>query len=408
MDRNSFQGEKVVAYSDNMFDSTDDVMLCAAYLAGQEQRPQTEIAQQLKISQAAVSRLLHRARQEQVLVEKVNFASDKVDPDTLVRIRRKLQSSLAGDLQALSARAGTTAPVVRVFPSGSKSDKDLERRLATYSERAAPYLKAQIAEANSCGVTWGNTLIHVVDALQNIAGAAPWRTDGKLISFLPLSGEPFGKMPAGQSSSTMVERLGHFANGKSHKSLSIGNVPAFIPGEDEGFSRADLRGVRKLIQKVEAYGTIFGASETQPGVVDSVEMILTSVGPANKPWGFGDSDRLLGGVSAGQLERLLAGDVGGVGIPRVGLKSSDDQTIRDINDRWTGVKRQHLEKCVRLAAKPSSAGKRSPGVVVVAVGAYKAKIVLTAIKLGLINELVIDDDLEEALTNEVRVELSKQ
>src|SRR5690348_15015960 len=107
-------------------------MLCAAYLAG-EGRKQIEIAQILNISQAAVSRLLEEARLGLYLHNEVRFLREKVDSETLEMIQRTIRRRLGEQLDALSERYGFRAPVVRVFPSGSKNENAMNKRLAEFS-----------------------------------------------------------------------------------------------------------------------------------------------------------------------------------------------------------------------------------------------------------------------------------
>jgi DNA-binding transcriptional regulator LsrR (DeoR family) len=369
----------------------DLIMLCAAYLAAMGKK-QIEIADTLELSQTTVSRLLKLARRD-YLKEELRFLKEKVDQDTYrLILQRTDRKGLGGRLNEVAERAGCKGPVLQVFSSGSKDPADLDRRLAEFSLKAAPYIKNLIVRANSCGLTWGKTLWNVVDALGNLGVPPPWC--GHSVSIIPLTGEPLGEMPNAYSSSSLVEDLGKLANGdKQTPALSIGMVPAFAP---EGFSKAELDGVRKLIQLVKAYGTIFGDGKSA-GLADRLDMILTSVGPAEKPLGFGDGTLLkTGKPTIEELKRLLAGDMGGVCFPRPDLSLEDRQTVEKVNDRWTGVKRKHLEACARRAFK-ADLGSGVPGVVIVAVGAYKAQFIFEAIKLGMINNLIIDEDLEEQL-----------
>jgi DNA-binding transcriptional regulator LsrR (DeoR family) len=67
--------------------------------------------------------------------------------------------------------------------------------------------------------------------------------------------------------------------------------------------------------------------------------------------------------------------------------------VRGINDRWAGVRLEHLARCARAA----TGGEGRAGVIVLAVGRSKAEVVLECVRGGLVNELIVDHDLAQAL-----------
>jgi hypothetical protein len=93
-----------------------------------------------------------------------------------------------------------------------------------------------------------------------------------------------------------------------------------------------------------------------------------------------------------QISELVVGDVGGVLIPKPHIKkgSPADKALRKISERWMGIRTEHIAQC---AAKARDSGGMPPGVVVLGVGRYRASVVYECIRLGLVNELVIDEDM---------------
>src|SRR5207253_198591 len=69
------------------------------------------------------------------------------------------------------------------------------------------------------------------------------------------------------------------------------------------------------------------------------------------------------------------------------------RVVRGINERWTGVRLEHIRRCADATARDHSRA----GVIVLAMGAAKAQITLECVRAGLITELVIDHDLATAL-----------
>src|SRR5205085_2380645 len=95
------------------------------------------------------------------------------------------------------------------------------------------------------------------------------------------------------------------------------------------------------------------------------------------------------GVTKEQLQDRVVGDIGGVFLPR----TARDRVVRGINERWTGVRLEHILRCARAAARDHTRA----GVIVLAVGAAKAQVTLDSVRAGLITELIIDHDLAQAL-----------
>jgi DNA-binding transcriptional regulator LsrR (DeoR family) len=378
---------------------TDELdMLAAAYLAS-EGRLQTEIASDLKLSQPAVSRLLSQARKK-YLREEVHFLREHVDDETMQRVlQRTSRLDLSRILNRLAKRFDQPrGPVVRVFPSGSRhvTPEDWENRLKAFGRASGPYLKDLLLRAAVCGISWGQTLGHVVASLQNLPMPPPRAEDP--IQIIPLCGEPLGNAPTSLSSTSLAENLERFLNGRVVSNLSLSMVPAFIPC---GFTKCQLEGVWKLIGLVKAHERIFGPRQTTqggaPALVEKADMILTSVGPAERPLGYGSGELFrTGGLELEQLRELLLGDISGICIAKPTITPKQKEMISSLNLRWTGINRRHLESCARrsTATDPFSG---APGVCVVAIGRNKAQFVCDAVKMGLINHLIIDDDLEEGL-----------
>ena len=90
----------------------------------------------------------------------------------------------------------------------------------------------------------------------------------------------------------------------------------------------------------------------------------------------------------------MVGDVGGVLFPRPGLGARGRAEVDALNRMWTGAKLRHFERIAKQAARSTR-----PGIIVVAMGGEdRAAIVAEAVRHGLVNELIIDRTLADALT----------
>jgi len=379
-------------------------MITAAYLAGENWK-QKEIAEALLMSQAAVSRLLAHARKE-YLREEVRFLREKVSPEMMRNVmQRASRNTLSGKLNQLAARAGYRGPVLRVFRC-TESASDRWKRMGELSRHAAPYIRDLILRSNVCGITWGGMLSQVVTAIQGLSMVRPWKEVD--IEIIPLSGEPLGDDPTTYSSSSLAHDLGAAVNGPTYYARSLAMVPAFIPDD---FEKNQISGVWRLIGLVRAYAEIFGTRKRgereEKAMVNNLDMVLTSVGPADHPLGFGRG-RLFatGNLKLEELQNLVIGDMGGVCFERPRLTKGQRLKLEGVAGRWTGWSRRDLDGCsARAAACDPHQGP--PGIAVISMGEDRAEFLLEAVALGTINHLIIDDALQAEMERLLDARLAK-
>ena len=383
-------------------------MLTAAFLAAEGVK-QIAIADTLAISQAAVSRLLAQARQTH-LRQELRFLEDKVSPDVMEQIRRRVSRRPRSEaLNRISLHfARVRGPSLRVFPCTAPPG-DMPQRMTELSRLAARTIRELILRCRCFGVTWGGMVSRVAAAMKELALPAPWVEDP--IEVIPLSGEPLGDSPTTYSSSSIAHLLGQVLNGESYNARSLAMVPAFVP---DRFEPEEIAGVWRLIGLVKSHAEIFGphrdgahpkgqgAAEQGP-IAGRVDMILTSVGPAERPLGFGKGTLFATGkVTIEDLRQLVLGDMGGVCFPKPTLTAKQAARLEAVAGRWTGLTKEHLVPCAQRAFAQHSSSKGPPGVVVISVGRERAPFLLEAIKLGLINHLIIDDELQDELERIVK------
>jgi DNA-binding transcriptional regulator LsrR (DeoR family) len=373
--------------------------LTAAYMAAQGEK-QIAIAHTLDLSQAAVSRLLEKARHK-YLHQELRFIDKDLSAETMERIRRRASRRPSNDaLNRILQFGRARGPSLWVFPCEAPPDKP-DERMEELSRHAARHIRDLIQRSKCFGVTWGGMVSSVARALRDLSLPAPWSERGN-IDVIPLSGEPLGNDPTTYSSSSIAHVLGQVINGEKYYARSLAMVPAFVP---EGFEPKEVAGVWRLIGLVKSHAEIFGPHGARAGAGDSeadrVDMILTSVGPAERPLGFGRGT-LVGKTSIRDLPQLVVGDMGGVCFPKRALTPSQKASLETVAERWTGLSRRHIEQCARRAFGEKSASTGPPGVVVVSVGRKRAPFLLEAIRLGLINHLIVDDELQDGLEQAVK------
>ena len=362
----------------------------AAYLSSQG-NDQAKIGIVLNISQGEVSRLLATARREGWIQTRCMLPDDAVAAvEQLVFTRR---NDLRDKLRREAEQNGVS-PVreIRVLHSGGEATDPAgwDARLIRFGRLAAARLQELVPRMGLVGVTWGKAIARVVDGLRLLNPQAP--NLARPVRFVPLTGEPLTYPDPETSSSTLAHRLGELFVPGLHAFQSLAAVPAFIPAR---FPRKSHSTIRDFIAEIAGYRMIFEQTDrdgrAQEPLVDRLDTIITGVGTVSP----GVSGRLLDdrvvaeGVTKEQLQDRVVGDIGGIFLPR----NARDRIVKGINERWTGVRLEHICRCAEAAARdPANAG-----VIVFAMGAAKAQITLECVRAGLISELIIDHDLAQAL-----------
>lgn len=366
----------------------------AAYLKGKAQT-QKEISTAIGVSQPEVSRLLQEARDKHWLAEAPHF--HVTDQAIWQKAQaRFFSTSAARDwLRATYPRGGRLLNRLTVLqlPADSTMDRS-----------AADLVRGLLGDARTVGVTWGQTISRLVDGLRDGMDEMPRQERSYRLRFVPLCGEPLidGRDPSRFSSSVLAAQLTTIFNGEysAEQPPSIAGIPAFIPLK---FNKpAEVKTIRRFLSDVRGYRRVFGGNDRPRGattpLIKELDAILTSVGMVDRGGrGIFLRERIdAGDISEADLQRSVAGDIGGVIIPAHGIRKSDRIRIDRMNNSWTGIRLSDLRRCADVAFK-SNFSRGKPGVLLFALGKNRLDVVLRCIELGLVNELIIDQQLEQAL-----------
>jgi DNA-binding transcriptional regulator LsrR (DeoR family) len=380
--------------------------LAAAALSAQG-KTQIEIAATLELSQSAVSRYL-RDVQDYLWIER-RFQWDKLEPSVQQEVRRRMSPrEITERVARLAKEHDQPAPTVHVVPVGEKQDKGSQ--FETFAAHAAVELRNLLEDVQGrVGVAWGSTLWHTTQALRAILPQRPLRELAP-IEFVPLCGDPLidaskdQESYADRTSSRIVSDLSEAVNGDKSRPAWLGLVPAYIPPV---FTRkGEIQVIDRLIDLVPRYPEIFGprtGDPPHPPIAGDLHMIITAAGPSKRPRGFGTNALL--GLDQKQTQELaenIYGDIGGVLLPRLkdapgkrGDKSAPHPLVRELTNRWTGLRLEHLKACSARAFSERSRSR--PGVTLLCFGDSHVEVVKEAVRTGLVNQLIIGSDLEEAL-----------
>ena len=379
-----------------------DVKMAAAARLAAEGKDQRTIGRRLKISQSGVSRLLKEAEEDRGwLVRTLHVIQSKIPEE--VRLQAdKLLAPHELERRLRDAWRSTRLREIHVFdccPDGATAS-DIDACLPLFGRAAATRVRELIKPLHVIGVAWGATLANIVRGLEQVCEAGARQNNP--VEFVPLCCEPLGFAQVAGSASLLAGQLNQIINQGRGKVHSFTGVPAFIPTD---FSPQDRATVERLLRQVESYAHIFPPRHTSPNdappggyLVQQVQLVLTSVGPPEKALGF-INDGLVHNlrIERSELQKHVVGDICGVLIPQPGLDADSLRRVEEWNQAWTGITLDQLR------AIPSRVGDHPAGRVLVSIGINKVPIVLEAVRLDLVDELLIDSSLAAGLASALGV-----
>jgi DNA-binding transcriptional regulator LsrR (DeoR family) len=354
----------------------------------------TEVARHLDLSEAEVSRLKNEAEQAgslRLTCQVSKAVRDRVE-DMFFPHRAALDQALA------ELAGGRRRPAAWVVNSGStaRDRAGYDRRLRRFALEAAPVLAPLVGRGRTIGLTWGKTLDCLIGALRGVV--KPPRP-GRPGTVVPLAGVLVNDPKVHYSATSLAAQLAEVLAGDAADAPSLGAVPARIPAYFAGGTHAvspdEAAVLRRFVEGIPGYRQVFLGSDDDPPLVDRMTVVLSSVGcdyeKSGDPWLMEmlTWERL----SKDDLGRLTVGDIGGVFLPHPQATRKDRDDLDRLNRRSTGVTFAQLLSVADRARKDRTA----PGVVVAAVGSWKAGVVRECVRLGLANGLIVDHSLGAAL-----------
>lgn len=377
---------------DQNIDNSEFRMQVAAYLYSKQQDQKT-VANQLHISQSQVSRLIRQALDQGLLVRRFEFNQEGITKKRFQEIRNfQAPIQLIENLRIINNNLVN----VKIFDSGSSHDSYSER-LIPFAHNASSYLKDLLAEVNVIGVTWGNTLSNLVDALARRYSYTPLRTPK---FFVPLCAELLGVASEQYHSTMIADRLNEIVNKRKSEHLSLSGIPAFIPKylAARELDEDKIALLWDIVKDSNNYRAIFVEFENEEPFINKLDCILTSLGPIDAPFGpsiLTELDKVFPPLE--KIKPEIIGDIGGILLKRGSHEANkiDQQFVllKDLEEMWTGI----TFKQMKDIADKSAASENMQGVIVFAHGKNKAPVLFEAIKRGLVNQIVIDFELSKEL-----------
>lgn len=287
------------------------------------------------------------------------------------------------------SRKGIVPKLVMIFEGGGGGTD--EARKAEFGRQAGLYIRPFVKDSRTCAVAWGRT----IEAwIKNIGGVQ----SGFNCCFFPMSGEPLNNRNDGLSSSAAARLLSECyvpddggTNAKEGRYFTLEGVPARIPRDLEEQANT----IKRFVDKCDSYRKIFGDGKSK-GLVEDVDMIVSGLGDIRTS----SNDPLyqelvkMEGDSSGKFGKSIAdfsdGNLGGIWLAKDPKNRTHVSKVDEINRRWLGVQKSHIEAC---AARADIGSK--PGVFVLAFDKNKVNILVQVI--GLVNHIIVSQSLAQAL-----------
>ncbi|HLJ12512.1 MAG TPA: hypothetical protein VKU82_15060 [Planctomycetaceae bacterium] len=395
----------------------------AAWLFDKMNFKQEQIAEHLGIKQPDVSRRLKLAEERGWLSRPTFRRGADISDQRMQEIEAAFYQGLPElrhRIERLSRkrRPLDPAPEVHVFYSGpTATDKaGYHKRQQLFGWNAALYVKELIPKMRRIGVAWGKTIARLIDGLEPLN---PRFEKGTL--FFPVSGEPLRGHGEENSATALASSLQAFVEGGPHQGPGLNMIIPCIP---DRFNQAVTDEIKQsLLGQVEGYRRIFLGGPPEGRLIDEMDTLITGVGTASKtstdPWLIERVNAMCDDppLTREDVEAYTFGDIGGVYLVRPELaaliarrtaRSSGaggaarervavvEAKIERINTQWTGIQREHAAKCAERGFS-----QKAVGVIVLAIGRAKSEIIIEAVNQSLVNHLLIDQDLADALLDDL-------
>jgi DNA-binding transcriptional regulator LsrR (DeoR family) len=350
-----------------------DLVKKAAYLASTGIKNKA-ISAQLGPDAVAISRLLNRARELGILADSPAFLINGAE-------RRRIENLLYGNSNVLKQ-------LREKFKKGQLSDliviDDRENREEVFNIIATYLLSEVLSEGRFIGLAWGPTVRSVVLAISRLMAqnyTPKEKYDG--CEIVQTCGDPRTAVRQPElRSSSLVAILNASLTNTIHSKHTF-NVSASIPKK---FDEDQLATIQKYISDTVGYSEVFKQLGTRNSLRKgrlkiALNTLVTSCGSGqlgNDSWikDCAIEQKILPKKLAG----LVAGNIGGIWLPKDGLDKGGLNELEEINNRWTGMNIEDLRNI-----NSCSAG----GVVCIALESFKFDVVMELLTKGLVSRLIL-------------------
>jgi DNA-binding transcriptional regulator LsrR (DeoR family) len=380
------------------------------------QMPLKNIAELLGKSPATVTRRLDEVRQAGWLRDRPEFIPP---PEIWEELKSRMTcADIESALQDYFGRE--LLQQITVLPSILGADNAENRQAQLESvERVGLYAARRLSEAlcegeHVVGINWGWSV------RQCVANLRPPRANPHL-RFLPIVGnlsldetDPHFEEAIECSSNRLAQLAASAFDAPRAPRL---NTPAYIPRRFHQ-DATQLRAIRDFIENDVSYRRIFGGVDEsgyrQSGLIECVDTLVTGLTsldvqtlPIYRPNLITPEDlpvlQRAGVVGDLALHLVVASD--DPDTPDQAPPSPERELVAHVNNLIVGATPQDF---IRVAERVRHGSSDGLGVIVLAVGAWKAPILTTAVRMRAVNELITDLETAMAICRHVNLTLPEK
>lgn len=371
--------------------------------------PLKNIAELLGKSPATITRRLEEIRQAGWLKDRPEFVPP---PDIWEELQNRMTCTSVEET-IKQAFGSDLLQRITVLPSPVRPDAAAMKAAAPENvERVGMFAARRLSDAlaeghHVVGVNWGWS---VRQCVMNLHPARP----NPDLRILPIVGnlsldenDPHYEEALECSSNRLAQLAASAFGAPRAPRLS---TPAYIPRrfhqDEEG-----LRAIRDFIESDVSYRRIFGGpdetGQRQSGLMEQVDTLVTGLTsldvrtlPTYRPNLITPEDLPIlqrAGVVGDLALHMVVADRNGNGTHET---TPEQELVDDINDLIVGASPQNF---IGVAEATRRGDTNGLGVVVLAVGAWKARILTTAIRMRAVNELITDLETAHAIGRELGI-----
>lgn len=369
--------------------TAEDLEIALVALLDETGYDNAEIAALIGKSLATVTRRLREAKERRWLTARTMFtgpAELRTESPALLP-DRDLVDRLAQDPDFAKIER-----IVAVPMPARRGRMPTPDRLARIGRFYAPYLSAYLSSgAHVIGLHFGSSVRALVESLAATPNAETLFFP--LIGIISMSPDnPYHRIGYESGANHLARIAADRTGGRDAARLS---TPAFIPREFADRPE-ELETIWKFLRADRSYATVFGPNArdnegraTVP-LVDAADSMITGVGGLESEGSFLRLSGLVTPEDRPRLEALgVIGDLGTHLVTQDGIVEPSvdpDDEVGSLNSLVIGASPHHLIACANRRRETGE----GLGTVVLTTGEAKARVLITAARLGAISELVTD------------------
>lgn len=379
-----------------------------------------QIVRYMDSSLTTISRRLELARNSKILSEKyiVHLKPEEIEKLELLNLEQELSEALAKKMGSHFVQRTTIVPSEK-----GKEDENIKRVGDAAALRLFQHMNS--GKMKTVGVSWGRTVAATAQAARRLSPTVEPYVDTQ-VEFIPIVGDLLlpTKMKIYQfSASTIAAELTRAFKGNLQDQHDL-SIPACFPedffqGSPDKIS-TEKRLIRRFLETLPSYQAVFGAragESNQKPVIQCLDTLISGCGfiqssgraipvKSRKDSMWFNLTRHIQDSERERLRKAASGDLCSRLVPHQDADEEGRKLVEEINERvFAAPTSDDIRLCKDRSRKDDTGEQDTPGVIIVASGAEKARVLLNICFGDLVSEIVIDKELAIGMAQLLRIDL---